>query len=120
MVPINQRSSGVTDKRKTVRNIEVPTSSLSPSDGGQDGGLRPKTAPNTIYRSPTHPNFKEAAYCQSRIVLRYDGPGEAARDEVRVQQQPRGTYTLPVFKGMLRVGGSIELPSLDTNEHLER
>ena len=90
-----------------VRNIEVPTSSLSPSDGGQDSGLRPKTAPNTIYRSPTHPNFKEDAYCQSRIVLRYDGPGEASRDEVMVQQQPRGTYTLPVFKGMLRVGGII-------------
>ena len=107
MIPINQKSSGVTDKRKTVRNIEVPTSSLSPSDGGgQNAGLRPKTAPNTIYRSPTHPNFKEAAYCQSRIVLRYDGPGEADRDEVRVQQQPRGTYTLPVFKGMLRVGGN--------------
>ena len=70
-------------------------------------GLRPKTAPNTIYRSPTHPNFKEDAYCQSRIVLRYDGPGEASRDEVMVQQQPRGTYTLPVFKGMLRVGGII-------------
>ena len=104
-MPINQKSSGASDKRKTVRNIEVPTSSLSPRD--DDGGLRPKTAPNTIYRSPTHPNFKEAAYCQTRIVLRYDGPGEAALDEVRVQQQPRGTYTIPVFKGMLRVGGNM-------------
>ena len=91
-----------------IRNIEVPTSSLSPSDGGQDG-LRPKTAPNTVYRSPTHPNFKEDAYCQSRIVLRYDGPGEAPSDEVMVQQQPRGSYTLPVFKGMLRVGGTYYL-----------
>ena len=57
-----------------------------------------------LHRSPTHPNFKEESYCQSRMVLRYDGPGEGAKDEVTVHQQPRGTYTLPVFKGVLSVG----------------
>lgn len=114
VVPVNQKSSGTgaSAKRKTVRNIEVPSSSLSPGDGGQDGSCRPKTAPNSIYRSPTHPNFKEDAYCQSRIVLRYDGPGEAAMDEVMVQQQPRGTYSLPVFKGMLCVGGNIDISAI--------
>ena len=58
-----------------------------------------------VCRSPTHPNFKEEEYIQSKIVLRYDGPGEGTRDQVKVHQQPKGTYTLPVFKGLLAVGG---------------
>ena len=46
------------------------------------------------------------------MTLRYDGPGEAFRDEVAVHQQPRGTYTLPVFKGNLSVGGGITVGSI--------
>ena len=82
----------------------MPTSKLP--DGDDQDFHRPKTAPNNIYRSPTHPHFKEDVYRQSRVIIRYDGPGEADLDEVVVQQQPRGTYTLPVFKGMLSVGGN--------------
>ena len=71
----------------------------------------------TFYlRSPTHPNFKEEKYTQSRVTLRYDGPGEAFRDEVAVHQQPRGTYTLPVFKGHLSVGGCITVRSIKTKQ----
>lgn len=102
--PVTQKTCGTLERRKQVRNIEVPSSKLSDGDD-QDFLHRPKTAPNNIYRSPTHPHFKEDVYRQSRVVLRYDGPGEADLDEVIVQQQPRGTYTLPVFKGMLSVGG---------------
>ena len=58
-----------------------------------------------VFRSPTHPNYKEEVYLQSKVLLRYDGPAEGAKDEVKVHQQPAGTYTLPVFKGILSVGG---------------
>ena len=58
-----------------------------------------------VFRSPTHPNYKEEVYLQSKVLLRYDGPAEGAKDEVKVHQQPAGTYTLPVFKGILAVGG---------------
>ena len=70
---------------------------------------------NNITRSPTHPNFKEEKYSQSKIVLRYDGPSEANQDEVCVYQQPRGTYTLPVFKGLLAMGG---MTSIGNNNYL--
>ena len=82
---------------------------------------RPRTAP---HRSPTRPHYKEEMYKQSQIVLRYIGhPDHRARDrnsrisrtgrqapmpayldEITVLQQPRGSYTLEVFKGYLAVG----------------
>ena len=82
---------------------------------------RPRTAP---HRSPTRPHYKEEMYKQSQIVLRYIGhPDHRARDrnsrisrggrsapmpayldEVTVLQQPRGSYTLEVFRGFLAVG----------------
>ena len=82
---------------------------------------RPRTAP---HRSPTRPHYKEEMYKQSQIVLRYIGhPDHRARDrnsrisrsgrpapmpayldEVTVLQQPRGSYTLEVFRGYLAVG----------------
>ena len=82
---------------------------------------RPRTAP---HRSPTRPHYKEERYKQSQVVLRYIGhPDHRARDrnsrisrggrpapmpayldEVTVLQQPRGSYTLEVFRGFLAVG----------------
>ena len=70
-----------------------------------------------LSRSPTHPHYKEEEYIQSKIVLRYDGPGEGTRDQVKVHQQPKGTYTLPVFKGLLSVGGGYLALSL-TGSHM--
>ena len=69
-----------------------------------------------LRRSPTHPHYKEEEYIQSKIVLRYDGPGEGARDQVKVHQQPKGTYTLPVFKGLLSVGGKRHSLSLSLHK----
>ena len=86
-----------------ILNLEVVNISLG--SGNKENEPRPKTAPQCVYRSPTHPNYKETEYLQSRILLRYDGPGEGVKDEVKVHQQPKGTYTLPVFKGLLSVGG---------------
>ena len=76
---------------------------------GRDTGTKVKRKLPKIRRprSPSHPNYKEESYLQSKLVLRYEGPGEDARDEVKVHQQPAGTYTLPVFKGILSVGGLI-------------
>ena len=69
-----------------MRNIEVPSSNLQGASsnlqgaGGQEetvGGCRPTTAPQqSLHRSPTHPHYKEAEYHQTRLTLRYDGPGE--------------------------------------------
>ena len=78
VVPLVQRSAGALDRRQRVRNIEVPSSNLQ-GPGGQDeaGGCRPTTAPQqSLHRSPTHPHYKEAEYHQTRLTLRYDGPGE--------------------------------------------
>lgn len=36
-------------------------------------------------------------------------------DEVMVQQQPRGSYTLEVFKGYLAIGGGYEVLTYYTN-----
>ena len=104
VVPVIQRTNKTQDRKKSTRNIEVD--SFKPGSSSKDS--RPVTAPQSVYRSPTHPNYKEDGYIQSKIVLRYEGPGEGVKDEVKVHQQPKGTYTLPVFKGMLSVGGEME------------
>ena len=74
--------------------------------------MRCRVTGRCCVRSPTHPNYKEEEYIQTKIVLRYDGPGEGTRDQVKVHQQPKGTYTLPVFKGLLSVGGAAHPSSL--------
>ena len=104
VVPVLKKTNKSQERGKTSRNIEVVTFKVNPSN--KENEPRPQTAPQSIYRSPTHPNYKEEEYIQSKIVLRYDGPGEGARDQVKVHQQPKGTYTLPVFKGLLSVGGT--------------
>ena len=71
----------------------------------------------SVYRSPTHPHYKEEHYCQSRMVLRYDGPGEGELDCVEVHQQPRATYTLPVFRGELSVGDQFWFISRRVEHH---
>ena len=78
VVPLVQRSAGALDKRQRVRNIEVPSSNLQGAGGQEEaGGCRPTTAPQqSLHRSPTHPHYKEAEYHQTRLTLRYDGPGE--------------------------------------------
>ena len=99
--------------------------------------VRPVTAPararrNVRPRSPSHPNYKEEAYLQSTVVLRYVGhtdhytrlesrarhrahrksqrlpPLPAHVDEVTIEQQPRGSYVLEVFHGYLAVGGNLK------------
>ena len=107
-----------------IRNIEVAEKEFS--------DVRPKTAPTRRAvrpRSPSHPNYKEEAYLQSTVVLRYVGhtdhytrlesrarhrahrksqrlpPLPAHVDEVTIEQQPRGSYVLEVFHGYLAVGG---------------
>ena len=89
---------------------------------------RPSTAP---HRSPSRPHYKEEMYKQSQIVLQYIGhPDHRARDrnsrisrngrqgpmptyldEVTVLQQPRGSYTLEVFRGYLAVGDEFSFTS---------
>ena len=88
--------------------------------------------------SPSHPNYKEEAYLQTRVVLKYvghpDHPEEEAGrrgrrrrkkkrrgspykvaeetmqiDEVTIVQQPRGSYVLEVFHGFLAVGGGCSM-----------
>ena len=85
VVPLVQKSAGALDRRQRVRNIEVPSSNLQGASsslqgaGGQEeaSGCRPTTAPQqSLHRSPTHPHYKEAEYHQTRLTLRYDGPGE--------------------------------------------
>ena len=105
--------------------------------------MRPKTAPARRAvrpRSPSHPNYKEEAYLQSTVVLRYVGhtdhytrlesrarhrahrksqrlpPLPAHVDEVTIEQQPRGSYVLEVFHGYLAVGGKVKF--LDDKSHL--
>lgn len=104
VVPVLQRTNKTQERKKHSRNLEVVNFNL-PGPGNKENEPRPRTAPQCVYRSPTHPNYKETEYLQSRILLRYDGPGEGVKDEVKVHQQPKGTYTLPVFKGLLSVGG---------------
>ena len=140
-----------------MRNIEVPSSNLQGASsnlqgaGGQDdaGGCRPTTAPQqSLHRSPTHPHYKEAEYHQTRLTLRYDGPGEDQDTDlvggcrltiycstastlsttistyllhllaqVEVVQQPRGAYTLPVFRGQLAVGGTNMMETIIMTTH---
>ncbi|XP_023342787.1 glutamate-rich protein 3 [Eurytemora carolleeae] len=103
---------------KQIRNICVPENEFNSQNP------RPNTAPQPRHRSPTRPNYKEEEYKQSSITLRYIGNVEhrarmrnknigkkglspvipAYLDEVTVHQQPRGSYTLEVFKGYLAVG----------------
>ena len=116
--------------RGDVRNIEVPEREFSRSSQSVSP-VRPVTAParSRRARSPTHPNYKEEAYLQSTVVLRYAGhtdhytrlesrarhrahrksqrlpPLPAHVDEVMIEQQPRGSYVLEVFHGYLAVGG---------------
>ena len=118
-----------------LRNIEVPEREFSRSSQSVSP-VRPVTAParsrrNIRPRSPSHPNYKEEAYLQSTVVLRYVGhtdhytrlesrarhrahrksqrlpPLPAHVDEVTIEQQPRGSYVLEVFHGYLAVGGKI-------------
>ena len=120
-------------RRAAVRNIEVPEREFSRSSQSVSP-VRPVTAPararrNVRPRSPSHPNYKEEAYLQSTVVLRYVGhtdhytrlesrarhrahrrsqrlpPLPAHVDEVTIEQQPRGSYVLEVFHGYLAVGG---------------
>ena len=118
--------------RGDVRNIEVPEREFSRSSQSVSP-VRPVTAParSRRARSPTHPNYKEEAYLQSTVVLRYAGhtdhytrlesrarhrahrksqrlpPLPAHVDEVMIEQQPRGSYVLEVFHGYLAVGGNL-------------
>ena len=114
-----------------IRNIQVPEREFSRSSHSVSP-VRPKTAPTRRAvrpRSPSHPNYKEEAYLQSTVVLRYVGhtdhytrlesrarhrahrksqrlpPLPAHVDEVTIEQQPRGSYVLEVFHGYLAVGG---------------
>ena len=111
------------------RELSRSSQSVSP--------VRPVTAPararrNVRPRSPSHPNYKEEAYLQSTVVLRYVGhtdhytrlesrarhrahrksqrlpPLPAHVDEVTIEQQPRGSYVLEVFHGYLAVGGNLK------------
>ena len=122
--------------RAEIRNIEVPEREFSRSSQSVSP-VRPVTAPararrNVRPRSPSHPNYKEEAYLQSTVVLRYVGhtdhytrlesrarhrahrksqrlpPLPAHVDEVTIEQQPRGSYVLEVFHGYLAVGGNLK------------
>ena len=117
-----------------IRNIQVPEREFSRSSHSVSP-VRPKTAPTRRAvrpRSPSHPNYKEEAYLQSTVVLRYVGhtdhytrlesrarhrahrksqrlpPLPAHVDEVTIEQQPRGSYVLEVFHGYLAVGGKTD------------
>ena len=127
--------------RAAVRNIEVPEREFSRSSQSVSP-VRPVTAPararrNVRPRSPSHPNYKEEAYLQSTVVLRYVGhtdhytrlesrarhrahrrsqrlpPLPAHVDEVTIEQQPRGSYVLEVFHGYLAVGGKNSTLKID-------
>lgn len=132
------------DKGEHVRNIEVPEREFSRSSQSvspiRNPPLRPSTAPvrpvrQPRARSPSHPNYKEEAYLQSTVVLRYVGhtdhyarlesrarhrahrkscqlpPLPAHVDEVTIEQQPRGSYVLEVFHGYLSVGDEFRFTS---------
>ena len=135
-----------------IRNIQVPEREFSRSSHSVSP-VRPKTAPTRRAvrpRSPSHPNYKEEAYLQSTVVLRYVGhtdhytrlesrarhrahrksqrlpPLPAHVDEVTIEQQPRGSYVLEVFHGYLAVGGKndfmmfISFSSSNTQFHKSR
>ena len=128
-----RRMPGMADP---IRNIQVPEREFSRSSHSVSP-VRPKTAPSRRAvrpRSPSHPNYKEEAYLQSTVVLRYVGhtdhytrlesrarhrahrksqrlpPLPAHVDEVTIEQQPRGSYVLEVFHGYLAVGGNHNEP----------
>ena len=126
-----------TSSKGEIRNIEVPDREFSRSSQSVSP-VRPVTAParsrrQVRQRSPSHPNYKEEAYLQSSVVLRYVGhtdhytrlesrarhrahrksqrlpPLPAHVDEVTIEQQPRGSYVLEVFHGYLAVGGQCQM-----------
>jgi hypothetical protein len=68
-------SSSCSRRVTDIRNIQVPEREFSRSSHSVSP-VRPKTAPTrrTVRpRSPSHPNYKEEAYLQSTVVLRYVG-----------------------------------------------
>ena len=52
VVPMNPKTNGTMERKKTFRNIQVPESSLLgfKNDVNDQDFKRPKTAPNSIYR----------------------------------------------------------------------